>query len=378
MDLALSSEDLAFQTEVRAFLEVHLTPELRASAAASTGTFCDLSAMMGWQAILADKGWAAPDWPVEFGGPGWTENQRHIFAAECALAGAPPTHSFGIRMCGPVLIGLGTAEQKAFYLPRILSGEHRWCQGYSEPGSGSDLASLKTAAVPDGADYVVTGSKIWTTLAHQATHIFCLVRTNTEVRQQAGITFLLIDMMSPGITVRPIVNIAGDHEFNEVFFDSVRVPKSQRVGAEGEGWSVAKYLLQFERGGNYAAGIAARLHWVRQLAREHGAMDRSFRARLARLEIEANAVEMQERRIVSALSAGEAPGAAASVLKLQGSELNQRIDELAVEAIGPLMSSESQAATVAMGRYLYDRSLTIFGGTSEIQRNILARSFLSP
>jgi alkylation response protein AidB-like acyl-CoA dehydrogenase len=377
MDLELGPADAAFRSDIRAFLDEHLSEELRAAVAASTGTFCDLSAMSRWHAILNERGWVAPDWPMDFGGPGWSDTQRHIFASECAHAGAPPTHTFGIRMCGPVLIRFGTPEQQLHYLPRILTGEHRWCQGYSEPGSGSDLASLKTAALSDGDDYIVTGSKVWTTLAHQATHMFCLVRTDFDVRAQAGITFLLIDMSSPGISIRPIVNIAGDHEFNQVFFDEVRVPKVNRVGEENAGWAVAKHLLEFERGGNYAAGLRARLAWVRRLAVDGPADEESFRCRLARAEIEVTAVEMQERRVISALSLGEAPGNAASLLKLQGSELTQKLDELAIEAVGPRMSPVDAEADVAMGRYLYDRSVTIFGGTSEIQRNIIARTVLA-
>ncbi len=376
MDLELGPADEAFRSVVRAFLDENLSEDLKAAVTASTGTFCDLSAMSRWHAILHEQGWVAPDWPKEFGGPGWTDTQRHIFSSECALAGAPPTHTFGIRMCGPVLIRFGTPEQQLHFLPRILTGEHRWCQGYSEPGSGSDLASLKTAARSDGDDYIVTGSKIWTTLAHQATHMFCLVRTDFEVRAQAGITFLLIDMSSPGISIRPIVNIAGDHEFNQVFFDEVRVPKINRVGEENAGWAVAKHLLEFERGGNYAAGLRARLAWVRRLTVNGQADDETFRGRLARAEIEVTAVEMQERRVISALSLGEAPGNAASLLKLQGSELTQKLDELAIEAVGPRQSTIDGEADVAMGRYLYDRSVTIFGGTSEIQRNIIARTVL--
>ena len=376
MDLKLSPADLAFRDEVLAFLDDHLTPDLRAASAANTGTFCDLASTAKWHATLYRKGWVAPDWPVEHGGPGWTTTQRHIFASECAAAGAPATHSFGIRMCGPVIMRFGTAEQKALYLPKILSGEHRWCQGYSEPGSGSDLASLQTRAQSDGDDYIVNGTKIWTTLAHQATHIFCLVRTDPAAKPQRGISFLLMERDTPGLTLRPIVNIAGDHEFNQLFFDDVRVPRSQRIGDENEGWTVAKYLLEFERGGNYAAGLWARLKWVRDLAGEDLARDRGFRCRAAEIEIAITAVEMQEQRAISALTLGESPGSAASMLKLQGSELTQKLDELAIEALGHLATASDPRATVAMGRYLYDRSVTIFGGASEIQRNIMARSVL--
>jgi acyl-CoA dehydrogenase len=279
-------------------------------------------------------------------------------------------------MCGPVIIRFGTQEQQDHYLPKILSGEHRWCQGYSEPGSGSDLASLQTRAVSDGDDYIVNGTKIWTSLAHQATHIFCLVRTDPEAKPQRGISFLLIDRNTPGLTMKPIINIAGDHEFNQVFFDDVRVPKSQRIGAENEGWTVAKYLLEFERGGNYAAGLWARLKWVQDLATETAVQETGFGRKLAEVEIEISAVEMQEQRAISALALGESPGPAASMIKLQGSVLIQRLDELAIEALGPLARQDDPRASVAMGRYLYDRSVTIFGGTSEIQRNIMAKTAL--
>ena len=376
MDLQLAPADLAFREEVRAFLDAHLTEDLRAAGAARTGSFCDLAPTAKWHATLHRKGWVAPDWPVEHGGTGWTTTERHIFASECASAGAPGIHSFGIRMCGPVIIGFGTPEQQAYYLPKILSGEHRWCQGYSEPGSGSDLASLQTRARPDGDDYVVNGTKIWTSLAHQATHIFCLVRTDLEAKPQRGISFLLIDRNTPGLTMRPIINISGEHEFNQVFFDDVRVPKSQRIGAENEGWTVAKYLLEFERGGNYANGLWARLKWVRDLSSRYATEDAGFGSKLAQVEIDITAVEMQEHRVVSARALGESPGAAASMLKLQGNVLTQRLDELAIEALGPQASHEGREAAVAMGRYLYDRAVTILGGTSEIQRNIMARAML--
>jgi acyl-CoA dehydrogenase len=376
MDLQLTPADLAFRQEVRAFLDAHLTEDLRAAGTSRTGTFCALAPTAKWHATLHRKGWVAPDWPTPYGGAGWTTTQRHIFASECAAAGAPGIHSFGIRMCGPVIIKFGTPQQQDHYLPKILSGEHRWCQGYSEPGSGSDLASLQTRATPDGEDYVVNGTKIWTSLAHQATHIFCLVRTDPAAKPQRGITFLLIDRDTPGLTMRPIINIAGEHEFNQVFFDNVRVPQSQRIGAENEGWTVAKYLLEFERGGNYAAGLWARLNWVRDLARRNGVMETGFGRKLAEVEVDITAVEMQEQRAISALALGDSPGSAASMLKLQGSVLIQRLDELAIEALGPQVIHDGAEAAVAMSRYLYDRSVTIFGGTSEIQRNIMARTAL--
>ena len=376
MDLKFAPADLQFRDEVRAFLDEHLTDDLRAAAAAKTGSFCDLEPTAKWHAILHRKGWVAPDWPTEHGGTGWTTTQRHIFASECASAGAPGTHTFGIRMCGPVIIRFGTPEQKTHYLPKILSGEHRWCQGYSEPGSGSGLASLQTRAESDGDDYIVNGTKIWTSLGHQATHIFCLVRTDPTAKAQRGISFLLIDRNTPGLTMRPIINLAGDHEFNQVFFDNVRVPKSQRIGGENEGWTVAKYLLEFERGGNYATGLWARLKWVRDLAGTTLIQDPDFRRKLAEAEVDVTAVEMAEHRAVSALALGESPGSVASMLKLQGTVLTQRLDELAIEALGTQVSGDDAAAAVAMGRYLYDRAVTILGGTSEIQRNIMARTEL--
>jgi acyl-CoA dehydrogenase len=385
MDLQLSPADLAFRDEVRAFLDAELTEVLRAAARAATGTFSDLDSMQRWHAILAARGWAAPSWPRDYGGPGWTDLQQYIFQSECAAAGAPSRFAFGPVMCGPMLMRYGTPAQKAFYLPRILSAEDRWCQGYSEPGSGSDLASLQTRAVADGDDYLVDGSKIWTTLAHEANRIFCLVRTDPTVKPQRGISFLLIDMQTPGISVRPIVNIAGAHEFNQVFFDGVRVPKANRLGGEGEGWTIAKSLLEFERSVNYAAGLSASLAGVKRLAAGGVWDEPAFRTRFAAAAIGVQIVEVMERRTMSALSLGDAPGPAASTLKLLGSELIQAIDELALEAVGVYAAPQHTAAPAnltpeadgtVMARYLYDRSVTIFGGTSEIQRNIVARAVL--
>jgi len=247
MDLTLSAADEAFRLEVRTFLEESLTPELQEGADKRTSLWQDVPSSMTWQRILHLKGWVAPDWPAEYGGTGWSVVQRYIFAQECARVRCPSLIPMSLKMCGPMLIGYGTAEQKAHYLPRILSGQDFWCQGYSEPGSGSDLASLSTMAVGDGDEYVVNGTKIWTSYAQHANMMFALVRTSTEGKKQEGISFLLIDMTSPGITVRPIINIAGAHELNEVFFEDVRVPKANRVGEENDGWSVAKYLLEFER-----------------------------------------------------------------------------------------------------------------------------------
>jgi alkylation response protein AidB-like acyl-CoA dehydrogenase len=391
MELALSSADLAFRDDVRAFLAEQLTPELRETAARLAGTFCDAATMARWHEILFRKGWVAPAWPREYGGADFSDVQLYIFASECARAGTPPHFSFGTLMCGPVLMRYGSDAQKHYYLPRILSGEHRWCQGFSEPGSGSDLASLRTRAVADAEDYVVSGTKVWTTFAHDANWMFCLVRTAEDVKPQRGISFLLVDMTSPGITVRPIINIAGQHEFNQVFLDGVRVPKSNLVGVAGDGWLVAKCLLEFERGVAFAAGLLARLAQTEGLARRCGGLDESFRARLAEAEIEVRALEMLERRVMSARSLGQSLGPAASLIKLRGSELTQHVDELALEALG-LYAVVSQPDAIRPGnnacvigpaeglavtpRYLYDRAITIFGGTSEVQRNILARAAL--
>lgn len=375
MHMQLTPDDLAFQAEVRAFLQVRLTPDLRAASARNAATFCDLPTTVAWHKTLYEKGWVAPDWPTAYGGCGWTPSQLYIFAAELARAGAPAPLIFGLKMCGPVLMRFGTSEQKEKFLPAILSGDHRWCQGYSEPGAGSDLASLATRAERDGDDYIVNGSKIWTTLAHQATHMFCLVRTDRASKAQRGISFLLIDMTTPGVRVTPIINIAGDHEFNQVHFDNVRVPAENLVGEEGSGWTVAKYLLEFERGGVYSPGLWARHDWVKRLALSFGTMAELSSA-IASTAIEVSAVEMLERRVIAQLSAGATPGRHAPMLKLQGSELTQRLDELALAALGPMVGSDRAEADVAVRRYLYDRSVTIYGGCSEIQRNIMARDLV--
>ena len=262
MDIRFSAADEAFRDEVQTFLRRKLTPAMREAAARTTTVFANRDLAMAWQKILVAKGWAVPAWPVEYGGTGWTATQKYIFGEELAKAGAPGLIPLGLRMLAPVLFKYGTPEQKAHYLPKMLSGEHYWCQGYSEPGAGSDLSSLRLAAVRDGADYILNGTKIWTTHAQFADHIFCLVRTDATGKPQHGITFLLVPMRTPGIRVEPIITLAADHEVNQVFFDDVRVPQTNRVGPEHQGWTVAKYLLEFERGGG---GAAARL----QVALDH-------------------------------------------------------------------------------------------------------------
>ncbi len=392
MDLELSAEDLAFRDAVRAFLDAELTPALREAGRRMTSVFCDKVHSLAWQRILHARGWAAPTWPVEYGGPGWSEIQRHVFFAECARAGAPNLAPMGLRMVAPAIMAFGTPEQKARYLPRILSGEDYWCQGYSEPGSGSDLASLQMRAVRDGDDYVLNGSKIWTTHAQWATHMFCLVRTATEGKPQAGITFLLIEMDRRGIKVDPIITLAGEHEVNQVFFDDVRTPAADRLGEENQGWTVAKHLLEFERGGGYAAGLDAGLARLRSMAEAEDLLDDPhYRRRLAEAEIGALAIDITERRVLSALAAGGKPGPASSILKLQGSEQLQRLDELGVEALASYVAPHQPKAREAgsnetpvgpehglttMARYLNNRAASIYGGSNEIQRDIIAKLVL--
>ena len=398
MDLALTAEERAFQDEVRAFLDAELTPELRAAGRLTTSVFSEPEFSLPWQRKLFAKGWVAPAWPVEYGGAGWSEMKRAIFAAECAKAGAPSLSPMGLRMVGPCIMGYGTEEQKAFFLPRILRGQDYWCQGYSEPGSGSDLASLQMRADSDGDDYVLNGSKIWTTHAHHANRMFCLVRTKFDGKPQQGITFLLLDMKTPGIEVKPIITLAGEHEVNQVFFDDVRVPKSGRLGEENKGWTVAKYLLEFERGGGSAPGLKVALARVRAMAAREVAdngepliKDVDFRAKLAAAEIQIEAIEMTEHRVLAALSEGRNPGPASSMLKTQGTEAMQGVDELAIDVVaryGGVEQPEERRpganispigpahGLTAMPRYLNNRAASVYGGSNQIQRDIMARLLL--
>jgi acyl-CoA dehydrogenase len=392
MDLRLNPADLAFRDEVRRFLAEAMSPAIRRAEELTTGFVSDPDVGVQFHRSLLKRGWSVYPWPKEHGGCGWSPVQRYIYEVECARAGAPTFNSQAIRMVAPVLMRFGTAEQKAKYLPRIASGEHRWCQGYSEPGSGSDLASLKTKAVSDGDHYVVTGQKIWTSYAHKANKMFALVRTSTEGKRQDGISFLLLDMDLPGLTVRPIVGSGGDHEFNEVFFDEVRVPKADRVGEENKGWEVAKYLLEFERGGAVLAG-RVRAHYVKvlQLIQQRCPDDPDIVTRLAELGTDLDAMEMIELSGLSVLQSGASPGAAAPVSKLRWSQIRQRISELAMDAAGedalrwiperPLYESlqlppDEEDLLAIAPRYLNYRALSILGGTSEIQVGILARSLL--
>jgi alkylation response protein AidB-like acyl-CoA dehydrogenase len=400
MDLALSHEDEAFRDEVRRFLDENLSEDLREAGRKTGGVFADIAAGMRWHKVLAKRGWSAPAWPREYGGTGWNATQRYLFARESAAADAPRIFAMGLRMVGPVIMKYGTPEQKAKYLPAIVSGDIMFCQGYSEPGSGSDLASLKTRAVRDGDDYVINGTKIWTTGAHVADHMFCLVRTSTEGKAQDGISFVLIDSMkTPGLTVAPILTLAGDHEVNQVFFDNVRTPVANRIGPENAGWTVAKYLLEFERGGDaYTPNLHARLEDVRRIAREETAdgagrliEERDFATRMAEAEIAIHGLEMIELQVLSDLSRGRNPGAVSSLMKIRGSETLQIIDHLGVEALGlyaapfepqaRLLGHNQPTVTPEYGitaapLYLNNRASTIYAGSNEIQRNIIAKAIL--
>ena len=391
MDLSFSPAEQAFQAEVRDFIAAHLTEDIKRAWSLTPSFLAEPDITGPWHRALATRGWVAPLWPKEHGGPGWTPARHYIFEAECARAGTPPLSALGIRMVGPVLIGFGSAAQKAHYLPRILSGEDYWCQGYSEPGAGSDLASLTTRAVRDDDHYVVNGSKIWTTHAHHANRMFALVRTGQGKRKQEGISFLLIDMTSPGISVRPIFTMGGDHDVNQVFFDDVRVPVVNLVGEEGKGWSYGKYLLEFERGaGMAAARLRISLKKLRAIAAD-AADDPLLAVRFSEIEIDVDTIEMMELRILSSLQAGQNPGAVASLLWLRTSEVKQAVTRLGVDVLGadalpaepkrPLYTLNHapvihEDALTIMPLHLNGRAETIFGGASEVQREIIAKMML--
>lgn len=389
MELRLSDEEITFRDEVRQLLAEELTDELKAATAKTTTVFADRDIALEWQRILHKRGWAGVSWPEEFGGTGWDSTKRYIFNQECAKAGAPGLIPLGLRMLAPVLFEYGTREQQDYYLPKILSGEHYWCQGYSEPGAGSDLASLKTRAEKDGDDYIVNGAKIWTTHAQFADHIFCLVRTDLDARPQAGISFLLIDMDTPGIIVEPIITIAGDHEVNQVFFDNVRVPIANRVGPENEGWTVAKYLLEFERGGGTAAtGLRFGMEQL-ELLLESLAEETELRERAAALSIQIEALSQMETELQTRLASGAAPGTGSSLMKNMASSLGQELSALRLEAIAYygiphnnllwLEGKEGIGETryqTAVATYMNNRASSIFGGSKEVQKNIIAKTVL--
>ncbi|MEE2761426.1 MAG: acyl-CoA dehydrogenase family protein [Pseudomonadota bacterium] len=393
MDLNLAPDDVAFQQKVRAFIEVNLPDDLRRAMDLTTAFLNEPELGYEWHKILHEKGWSVPSWPDEWGGPGWTPVQKYIFDLECARAGAPVYNSQGSRMVGPVLMHFGTQKQKDKYLPRICSGEDYWCQGYSEPGSGSDLASLKTKAEADGDNYIINGQKIWTSFAHKSNHMFALVRTSSEGKRQEGITFILFNMDTPGITIRPIIGNGGDHEFNEVFFDDVRVPKAGRVGEENKGWDVAKYLLEFERGGALVAGrVRAQFAKVVRLIRTRGLIENvHIRTRMGEIGADLDAMEMLDIRLLSVLQSGASPGANSSMLKMRWSSIRQDISELALDAAGedilrweperPLYDAlqlppDEEELLGLAPRYLNYRAYTILGGTNEIQAEILGKHLL--
>jgi alkylation response protein AidB-like acyl-CoA dehydrogenase len=387
----------AFETEVQSFIAEHLTPDLNKAAALGFG----ISRADGerWHKAVYNKGWIAPDWPVDQGGTGWTLRQKQIYSNAMALAGAPMIMPFGIDMVGPVLYTFGNDAQKAEHLPKILDGSVWWCQGYSEPGSGSDLASLKTAAVRDGDDYVVNGQKIWTTNAHKADWIFTLVRTDTESKPQSGISFLLIDMKTPGLEVKPIVSIDGMHHLNQVFFSDVRVPAANLIGEENMGWTYAKFLLANER-----AGIANVAHSERLVtaltdianAEQNGfggalSDSKAFMSDLADTEVQLQALKALEARVIASVEKTGAPGDEASMLKIVGSQVQQTLESLRVEAVGhyslpfdtDLIRGESNLpapgpdyAVSAVSDMNFGRASSIYGGSNEIQRNVIAKAVL--
>jgi hypothetical protein len=374
MDLNYSAEELAFRDEVRAWLEANLPADLKEKVA----SYAHLSKddLLRWHKILAKKGWVAPHWPREWGGTGWNVVQRYIFEEELGYAGSPPLIPFGLAMCAPVLLRFGTEEQKKRFLPRIYNGDDFWCQGYSEPGSGSDLASLRTKAVREKDHYIVNGQKIWTTLAHYADWIFCLVRTDPNAqRRQEGISFLLMDMRSPGITVRPLILMDGAHEVNEVFFDGVAVPVENLVHEEGKGWTVAKYLLGYERMNTGRIGASKReLAQLKEFSSSR-MDDIRFRDRLSRVEIELMALEITNLRFLDRMRrSGQPPGADVSMLKIKGTEIQQALSELLMEAVDP--SASDGFADAAKKKYLSMRKTTIYAGSNEIQRNIIAKMTL--
>ncbi len=368
MDLNYSPEELAFRDQVRDWLAKNLPADLKDSAHLSK------EGLMRWHRILARQGWVAPAWPREWGGTGWSAVQRYIFEEELGTAGTPPIIPFGVQMCAPVLLAFGSEAQKKRFLPRIYNGDDFWCQGYSEPGSGSDLASLKTKAVRKNDHYVVSGQKIWTSYAHYADWIFCLVRTDpTVAKRQEGISFLLMDMKTPGITVRPLILMDGGHSVNEVFFDEVQVPAENRVHHENAGWTVAKYLLGYERMNTGRVGESKReLRRLKESCSEK-LKDVRFRDRLTRVEVELMALEITNLRFLDRMRrTGQPPGADVSMLKIRGTEIQQALAELAMQAADP-----AAPETRALERRYFDmRKTTIYAGSNEIQRNIIAKMTL--
>ncbi|KAA1172337.1 pimeloyl-CoA dehydrogenase large subunit [Marinobacter salinexigens] len=387
MDNTLSDEDLKFREEVRSFF-ARSEPDKAQQLMANPATYKE--GAIQWQKQLFKQNWAAPFWPLEHGGAGWTITQAYLYESERVKADAPDVLPFGLKMVGPVIYTYGSEAQKARFLPGILNGDDWWCQGYSEPGAGSDLASLKTRAVREGDDYIVNGSKIWTTYAQHADWIFCLVRTDASGKPQNGISFLLIDMKSPGITVSPIHSINGLHSLNEVHFDNVRVPRENLIGEEGQGWTYAKSLLAHERTAiAKVADSKKRLDKLRALAASElqGGRpmieDEAFRLRFTTIEIELMALEYMELRVLSALADNRSPGAESSLLKIKGTEIQQALHELAIELAGVYGGVTAGAGDTghdfgnqARQDFMYGRAATIYGGSNEIQKNIIAKRVL--
>jgi alkylation response protein AidB-like acyl-CoA dehydrogenase len=392
LDINFSAEDIAFRDEVREFFDKEYDSEVSKSQADNHSSDYK-SSIVAWQKKLHAKGWIAPDWPVEYGGTGWSSTQKYIYETERGLAGIPDVIPFGLKMVAPVIYTFGTEEQKVRFLPRILSSDDWWCQGYSEPGAGSDLAALSTSAEYAGDNYIVNGRKIWTTLAQFADWIFCLVRTSKGVRRQEGISFLLIDMKSPGITVKPIIAIDGQHSLNEVLFENVLVPTENLIGEQDKGWTYAKALLAHERTGMAEVADSKRMLdqlKLRAVAEVNGGNpmieDPVFQMRLSDIEMELMALEYTELRVFASMASGGMPGPESSLLKIKGTEISQSIHELQLQlasyyggALQGELSSEvlgHNFATEARGKYMYGRAATIYGGSNEVQRNVIAKAVL--
>ncbi|MBE0473728.1 acyl-CoA dehydrogenase family protein [Rhodoferax sp.] len=400
MDLNFTTEEENFRSEVRTFLADKLPTRL--SDKVANGKHLSKADMQEWHAILNARGWLANHWPEQYGGPGWNAVERFIFEHECCLASAPRIVPFGVNMLGPVLIKFGNEEQKRHWLPRILDGSDWWCQGYSETGAGSDLAAVNTSAVrgrdAQGEHYIVNGQKAWTTLGQYANMIFCLVRTNREAKKQQGISFLLIDMTTPGVEVRPVITLDGVHEVNEVFFTDVRVPAENLVGEEDKGWTCAKYLLTYERTNIAGIGLSVaaleRLKGVATQQTKNGrplAEDPLFAARMARVEIDLENMKTTNLRMIAAVVGGGVPGAESSMLKIRGTQIRQEISSLSRRAMGPYarpfikealedgysgLQVGPEAAASAAAVYFNNRKLSIFGGSNEIQKNIISKMIL--
>jgi len=387
VNLDFTDAENAFRAEVRAFVRDTLPDTIRDKVA--SGLHLTRDEHLQWQRILFARGWSGPGWPKQFGGPGWSPVEQYIFEEECALGGAPRLIPFGMKMVAPVIMAFGNKAQQERFLPKILSAEEWWCQGYSEPGAGSDLASLRTRAVRKEDKYIVTGQKTWNTLGQYADWIFCLVRTDPEAKAQRGISFLLIDMKSPGVTLRPIVTLDGAHEVNEIWFEDVEVPVENLVGEENKGWTCAKFLLGHERSNIAGIGIAkrelARAKRIAAAETKRGKpllSDPLFAARLAEIEIDLMALEITNLRVLSAEAENKAPGPESSILKIKGTEIQQAISELIMQAVGPYALPFAGAApgpahaANRAAQYLNLRKLSIYGGSNEIQKNIVAQMIL--